>query len=112
MGEDQRSARGERDDRRRIQDGVKVHPCPLPGIEGFPPAGGRHASLVRMESGVLAPDEVLQKPGATRMLQPSQRLGFDLTNALAGQLEERSDLAQGMDLPRLEPVAQLEDLAL
>src|SRR6266511_39067 len=75
-----------------------------------PVAQRRRRSGGQGSAGTL--EEALELSAAHGVLQFSDGLGLDLPDALAGDLEDPSDLFEGIGVAIAQAVAELDDLAL
>src|SRR3954464_2653523 len=83
-------------------------PCSEKKTAGRP--GGRPAVTRPGSAGTL--EEPLELPAPDGMLQLADRLGLDLADPLAGDLEDPAHLFEGVGVAVAQAVAELDDLAL
>src|SRR5678815_5940831 len=92
--------------------------CPAAGCAalrlGFDHAGTRvRCRGFATHLAVHAPiNKALELSRTHRVLELADRLGLDLTHALAGDLEDPADLLERVGVPVADAVAELDDLAL
>src|SRR5262249_13369732 len=84
-------------------------PATLP-LTHLPP---RHPRRLAPHFLVHAPiHKALELPGPDRVLELADRLGLDLSHALARHLENAADLLEGVGVAIADAVAELDDLPL
>ena len=73
---------------------------------------GRKVFVSQDTLGGLVVEEPLELAGADRVLQLADRLGFDLADAFAGDLEDPPDFLERVGVTVADAVAELDDFPL
>ncbi len=106
------SARAHHTARLTKNGSLEVRP---PARRGRKVAGGMDAPATVKLDGPLAVQSVYEAAelfAAGRGLKLADSLGFDLTDSLAGHLEDVAHFFEGVAIAVAEPVAELDDLPL